>query len=330
MTRLRWGVLSTAKIARSELLPAMQDAHNGIVTAIASRDLDRAQDAARRFGVTHAFGAYEDLLQSDTSDAVYIPLPTSQHVEWSLRAVAAGKHVLCEKPIALQAGEIDQLIAARDRNGKIVSEAFMVYYHPQWHKVRELIESSAIGRLRHVSGVFTYFNTDPDNMRNRLDLGGGALPDIGVYPTVATRISTGREPLKVRATVQRDPQFGTDSYANVTADFGDFDLNFYCSTQMALRQGMLFHGEKGVIEVPAPFNAGNYGHAAVILHDQVRGWAETFRFAGERQYRNMLEIFADVALDGKGAVFSLEDSKANQKLIDAVYRAGEHDGWETV
>ncbi|MDA4845208.1 Gfo/Idh/MocA family protein [Hoeflea poritis] len=326
----RWGVLSTAKIAQTQLLPAMQDARNGIVAAIASRDEARARQLADRFGAPHAFGSYEALLASDTVDGVYIPLPTSDHVAWSLKAAQAGKHVLCEKPIALKAEEIDALIAERDRSGKIISEAFMVCYHPQWHKVRELIASGAIGRLRHVNGVFTYFNTDPENMRNKPELGGGGLPDIGVYPTVATRFSTGLEPQRVRAEVERDPQFGTDIYANVSADFGAFNLDFYCSTQMALRQEMLFHGDKGAIEVTAPFNAGDYGHAVVTLHNQDRSEAQVFRFQGVRQYRDMLETFADVALNAEGALFSLESSKANQKLIDAVYRAGESDAWEAV
>ena len=330
MTMFRWGVLSTANIARNQLLPAMQDARNGVASAIASRDLARARDVADRFGAPHAFGSYEELLASDTVDGVYIPLPTSQHVGWSLKAAQAGKHVLCEKPIALKADEIDALIAERDHSGRIISEAFMVNYHPQWFKVRELVQSGAIGRLRHVSGVFAYFNTDPDNMRNRPELGGGVLPDIGVYPTVATRMTTGSEPLKVRATVERDPRFGTDIYADVTADFGDFNLSFYCSTQMALRQEMLFHGEEGSIEITAPFNAGDYGHAFITLHNQDRSKSEVFRFAGVRQYRDMLEAFADVALSGEGELFSLESSKANQQFIDAVYRAGGHDGWEPV
>ena len=261
MKPFRWGVLSTAKIARIQLLPAMQDATNGAVTAIASRDASRARDLADRFGAAHAFGSYDDLLQSDEVDGVYIPLPTSQHVEWSLKAARAGKHVLCEKPIALKAEQIDDLIAARDREGVIISEAFMVHYHPQWTKVRELIADGAIGRLRHVEGTFCYHNLDPENMRNQVELGGGALPDIGVYPTVTTRLATGAEPLRVQAQVDRDPTFGTDSYANVRADFGTFDLNFYVSTQLALRQHMLFHGEQGYIDVAAPFNAGDYGHA---------------------------------------------------------------------
>ncbi|MBW8302014.1 MAG: Gfo/Idh/MocA family oxidoreductase, partial [Hydrogenophaga sp.] len=182
---LRFGILSTAKIGRDLVVPAMQDAENCVVTAIASRDVSKARAMADRFSVPHAFGSYEEMLASDAIDAVYIPLPTAQHVEWTIRAADAGKHVLCEKPIALKASDIDQLIAARDRNGVLVSEAFMVTYTPVWRKVRALLSEGAIGRLRHVQGVFTYFNRDPGNMRNIPELGGGGLPDIGVYPTIA-------------------------------------------------------------------------------------------------------------------------------------------------
>ncbi|MEO4043824.1 Gfo/Idh/MocA family oxidoreductase [Hoeflea sp. CAU 1731] len=326
----RWGILSTAKIAREQLLPAIQDSDNGVVLAIASRDEARARALADRFGAEHAFGSYQALLDSDFIDGVYIPLPTSQHIEWSLKAAEAGKHVLCEKPIALHADEIDKLVEARDRLGVMISESFMVFYHPQWTKVQNLIADGAIGALRQVQGAFGYYNTDPSNMRNQVALGGGGLPDIGVYPTVTTRIVTGKEPARVRSTVTRDPNFGTDVYANVSADFGDFNLDFYCSTQLALRQHMVFHGEKGVIEVHAPFNAGTYGHAVVTLHNQDHTGAEVFRFPGVQQYRNQVETFVR-AISGSGeALFSLENSKLNQKLIDAIYRAAEHDGWETI
>jgi predicted dehydrogenase len=302
------------------------------VTVIASRDHSRARALADRFGAPYAFASsYQDLLTSPEVDGVYIPLPTSQHIEWSIKAARAGKHVLCEKPIAFNAAEIAPLIEARDAsNGVLVCEAFMVTYHPQWLKVRDLIANGAIGRLRHVQGAFSYHNTDPENMRNQPELGGGGLPDIGVYPTVSTRFSSGCEPLRVQATVERDPEFGTDRYASVKADFGDFDLSFYCSTQMALRQNMVFHGEDGFIEVAAPFNAGDYGHAAVTLHNRGHDGAETFRFPGIRQYRLQAEAFVRKASGGSDEVFTLEQSVLNQKLIDAVYRAAGHGGWEMV
>lgn len=326
----RWGVLSTAKIGREQLLPAIVESENGILSAIASRDLSKAKALGERFGAHHAFGSYEELLASKEVDGVYIPLPTSQHVEWTAKAIEAGKHVLVEKPLALDAKDIPPLIKLRDAKKVLVCEAFMVVYHPQWIKVRDLIASGAIGRLRHVQGAFSYYNVDPKNMRNQLDLGGGALPDIGVYPTVSTRFSTGKEPLRVQATIERDKTFGTDIYSSIRADFGDFELSFYLSTQMAARQVMVFHGEKGFIEVFAPFNAGLYDHHRIELHNQNHTEAQVFRFPGTQQYRLECEAFVRAARGGKDRVFTLEESVLNQKVIDAIFRAGEKDGWEKV
>ena len=326
----RWGVLSTAKIGREQLLPAIVEAENGVLSAIASRDLAKAKALGDRFGARHAFGSYEELLASNEVDGVYIPLPTSQHVEWTAKAIEAGKHVLVEKPLALDAKDIAPLIKLRAQKKVLVCEAFMVVYHPQWIKVRDLIASGAIGRLRHVQGALSYYNDDPKNMRNKLDLGGGALPDIGVYPPVSTRFSPGKEPLRVQATIERDKTFGTDIYSSIRADFGDFELSFYLSTQMAARQMMVFHGEKGFIELFSPFNAGLYDHHRVELHNQNHTEAQVFRFPGTQQYRLEVETFARAALGGKERVFTLEESVLNQKVIDAIFRAGEKDGWEPV
>ena len=326
----RWGVLSTARIGREQVLPAIADAGNGVLSAVASRDLAKARALADRFGAAHAFGSYEELLASDTVDGVYIPLPTAQHVEWAAKAVEAGKHVLVEKPLALDAKDIAPLIGLRDAGKVLVCEAFMVVYHPQWIKVRELVQSGAIGRLRHVQGAFSYHNVDPDNMRNKLDLGGGALPDIGVYPTVSTRFVTDREPLRVQAAVERDEKFGTDIYSSVRADFGGFELSFYVSTQMAARQAMVFHGDEGFIEVASPFNAGLYDDQRVTLHSQNHSQAQVFRFPGASQYRLQVEAFARAAQGSGERVFTLEESVKNQRVVDAIFRAGEKDGWETV
>ncbi|MFT5047868.1 MAG: putative dehydrogenase, partial [Porticoccaceae bacterium] len=191
---LKFGILSTAKIALEHLIPAIQQADNAQLVGIASRDLNKATKMAERFNVPHAFGSYEAMLDSPEIEAVYIPLPTAQHVEWSLKAIQAGKHVLVEKPLALKASDITKLIKARDKAGVIVSEAFMVTYHPQWSKVKELLKKKAIGTLRRIESSFTYYNVDANNMRNIAELGGGALPDIGVYPTVCARFATGLEP----------------------------------------------------------------------------------------------------------------------------------------
>nr|WP_325263846.1 Gfo/Idh/MocA family oxidoreductase [uncultured Rhizobium sp.] len=327
---LRFGILSTAKIGRDTVVPALLDAENCVVSAVASRDIAKARAFADRFGVPHAFGSYDEMLASDMIDAVYIPLPTSQHVEWSIKAAEAGKHVLCEKPIALKASEIERLIAARDDNGVLISEAFMVTYAPVWHKVRELLKEGAIGDLKHVQGAFSYFNRDPDNMRNIPELGGGALPDIGVYPTIATRFVTGKEPVRVQAKVERDPDFGTDIYASVKAAFETFEMSFYISTQMVSRQLMVFHGTEGTIEVKSPFNADRWGAEEIELTNQKHNVSQIFRFPDSRQYRRQAEAFAKAAMGEAADIVTLENSLLNQRFIDAIYRAGETDGWETV
>ena len=327
---LRFGILSTAKIGRELVIPAIQDAENCVVTAIASRDLGRARELADRFSVEHAFGSYEEMLSSDLIDAVYIPLPTSQHVEWTIKAADAGKHVLCEKPIALQSHEIDTIIAARDRNKVLITEAFMVTYAPVWLKVKELLAQGAIGKLKHVQGVFTYFNKDPQNMRNIAALGGGGLPDIGVYPTITTRFSTGQEPRRVMATTEFDPQFGTDVYSSVRADFGDFELSFYISTQLANRQLMVFHGSEGYIEVKSPFNANRWGAEELEVTNQSHNQSRILRFPDSRQYKCEVEAFTRAVQGQPADIVPLESSLNNQRFIDAIYRASQKEGWETV
>ncbi|MCP1198930.1 Gfo/Idh/MocA family protein [Notoacmeibacter sp. MSK16QG-6] len=328
---LRWGVLSTAKIGREHVIPAICAADDNVLSAVASRDAEAARTLADRFGAPHAFSSYEALLDSDQVDAVYIPLPTAMHVEWAEKSARAGKHVLCEKPIALKASEIDRLIATRDETGVLISEAFMVTYHPQWHKVRELIEGGAIGTLRQVDAAFTYFNRDAGNMRNVPELGGGVIPDIAVYPTVTTRFATGKEPQRISATVDFDPGFGTDRYASVRADYGSFEQSFYISTQMAQRQTIAFHGDKGFIELTAPWNSNLYEGDEVRLHNQDHRKTDIFRYTGIDQYRLEIEAFGKAIETGeREPIFSLEDSVKNQRVIDAIYRAGEEGGWVEV
>lgn len=319
---IKFGILSTARIAEQQLIPAIQQASNAQLVAIASRDLKKARKLADRFNVPIAFGSYDALLESDEIDAIYIPLPTSQHVEWTHKAIKAGKHVLCEKPLSLKASEITRLISARDKASVVVSEAFMITYHPQWIKVKDLIAKGAIGQLRRVDGSFSYFNRDSSNMRNRPELGGGALPDIGVYPIVGARFATGAEPESVTASVEFDPDFKTDRYAQANVQFAEFDMSFYVATQLANRQTMVFHGEKGFIELNAPFNSNLYEGDEVRLHNAAHNDTRVFRFTGLNQYRCQVEAFAKAASTGKTKVFSLEDSVNNQKVIDAIYKAG--------
>ncbi|GLQ17800.1 Gfo/Idh/MocA family protein [Maritalea porphyrae] len=327
---LRWGILGTAKIARERLVPAIHAASNASLMGIASRSQQSADAFAKTHGIPLAFPTYEAMLESDQIDAIYIPLPTSAHVEWTKKVLDAGKHVLCEKPIALEAAQINQLISARDESGKVAAEAFMVTYHPQWHKVRDLIADGAIGKLRHIQGSFTYFNRDPNNMRNKPELGGGGLLDIGVYPTVTSRFVTGQEPTQAYAKVERDPEFGTDIFANCQYQFDGFDMSFYCSTQLAARQSMVFHGEKGYIEVSAPFNAEIFDAVTVTLSNQGHNEAQSWSFSAAQQYTLQVEAFGQKVAGDPVDLFTLESSKRNQAAIDALFASGESGNWETV
>jgi len=326
----RFGILSTATIGIEHLIPAMLEADNCVVTAIASRDAKKARKVAKRFGVPLSFGSYEELLASDEIDGVYIPLPTSQHVDWTMKAIEAGKHVLCEKPISLKAEQIKPLIKARNKHKVLVSEAFMVTYHPQWLKVRELIKKGSIGKLRQVQASFAYHNLDAKNMRNRVELGGGALPDIGVYPIVATRFATGAEPQKVLASVEFDKKFKTDCFASAQVKFKTFDMSFYVSTQMALRQSILFHGDKGFIELNAPFNSNLYEGSEVRLHNVDHSEDRVYRYTGINQYQYQVEAFARAVAGRKQELFSLESSHANQRVIDAIYESAKKSDWAKV
>lgn len=319
---LKFGIMSTAKIGYEQVVPAIQQASNAKLVAVASRDGKRAKSMAETFNAPLAYDSYEALLESSEFDAVYIPLPTSQHIEWTHKAIKAGKHVLCEKPISLKASEINKLVKARDTAGVVVSEAFMVTYHPQWLKVKELLAKGAIGTLHKIESSFAYFNKDPKNMRNRPELGGGALPDIGVYPTVCARFATGLEPISVSGRVEFDPVFKTDWYASATLEFPDIEMTFYVSTQMANRQTMVFHGDKGFIEITAPFNSNLYEGDEVRVHNAKHSDTRVYRFTGVNQYRFEIEAFARAVSGKKQPYFTLEDSIKNQKVIDAIYKAG--------
>jgi predicted dehydrogenase len=331
---LKWGILSTAKIGVKDVIPAIFRSENSVVEAVASRDLTRAQNVADQFGIPQAFGSYDELLACDDIDAVYIPLVTSEHAEWTINAANAGKHVLCEKPMALKADDIHAIILAADRNKVVVSEAVMITYHPQWLKVRELIASGAIGELTHVQSAFTYFNDDASNMRNIPELGGGALLDIGIYPIAATRFATGKEPHRAMSEIKFDETFGTDTYSSSRIDFGDFELSMYVSTQMAHRQSIVFHGDKGWIELSAPFNAGKYDADCVTLHNAAHNKVETFRFIDINQYTEQVDAFTrmvvnEVQPDGI-EVLSLESSYNNQKVIDTLFTASIIETWTQV
>lgn len=326
----RFGILSTAKIAREHLIPAMLQSETAIVAGIAARERTRAEAVATQFQIPMVFDSYDALLASDDIDGVYIPIHNTAHVEWSIRAAQAGKHVLCEKPIAMRAADIASLIAAREATGKLISEAFMVTHHPQWHKVRDLLANGAVGQLRHVQASFSFFNDDADNTRNKTETGGGAIPDIGVYPMITTRFATGAEPKRVRSQIEFDPASNVDVFANVTAEFEGFSQNFYVSTRLALQQSISFHGDKGRIWLAAPFNAGLFDADKVFWYRDADQATTEFKFRGVNQYASQIDAFTAACADRSKPHVTLENSLANQTAIDAIYAANASGGWADV
>jgi len=329
-TQIRWGVLGAARIATTRMIPAIHMAQNNRLTAIASRSKEKASQLAQDYALESSFSNYDALLASDAIDAVYIPLPTGMHTEWVLKALSAGKHVLCEKPIGMSSGDIDQIIDAQKSTTLLVAEAFMVAHHPQWKKVRDLIENMAIGRLRYIEGSFSYFNKDPDSCKNKPELGGGGLRDIGVYPLLCARLATGQDPLRAKAAIDWDPSFKIDRFAKCELDFNEFTLDFYCATQLCKRQSMTFHGEKGWIRVPVPFNAQEWGAARVELCQGDPTRLDTFEWPSENHYALQVENFASSVLTQTPFAMSLENSRTNQSIIDALFESDNIGQWVTL
>lgn len=316
--RVRWGVLGAAKIAREWVVPAIHNSGRGVLAAVASRQPTRALGLAEPYGQVAIHDSYEALLADPGVDAVYVPLPNGQHVEWTAKCLEAGKHVLCEKPIALHAADIEGLIALRDRTGLVAAEAFMMVHHPQWQRARALVSGGAIGRLAQVQAAFSFFNDDPGNIRNLPELGGGALRDIGVYPTISIRLVTGAEPTAARAVV--DWHRGIDATARVALDFPEFGADFYVSMRMAPRQSITFHGDEGWLTLHAPWNPDAYGDAVLELR-RPDGRLEIDRFPRSDHYRAQIDAFNASVLDGAAYPCPLEFSRGNQAAIDMIYAA---------
>ena len=322
MKKIRWGVLGVANIAVKKVIPAMQRGSLSEIAAIASRDHEKAQRAARELGIAKAFGSYEDLLADPEVDAIYNPLPNHLHVPWSIRAAGAGKHVLCEKPIALSAAEAGELIAARDRARVKIGEAFMVRTHPQWLRTRELAQNGSIGELRVVTGFFSYMNRDAANVRNRADWGGGGLLDIGCYPVNLSRMLFGCEPQRVFGLIDRDPDFHVDRLTSAILEFPSGQGSFTCSTQLTPYQTMEIFGTRGRIRVEIPFNAPPDRPTRIFVDDRVE------EFPVCDQYTIQGDLFSRAILDDGPVPVPLEDALNNMKAIDAIFRSAETGCWE--
>lgn len=331
MRKVRWGVLGAARIAINRVIPAMQLGQYSEVVAIASRDRARAEATATQLDVPKAFGSYEEMLADPEIDAIYNPLPNHLHVPWSIKAMEARKHVLCEKPIALNADEARTLVPVQDRAGVKIGEAFMVRTHPQWLRAKELIDKGRIGELRAVVGVFSYFNRDAKNVRNKPEWGGGGLMDIGCYPITTSRFMFGAEPLRVSGVLERDPEFGVDRLASAILEFSGGQTVFTCSTQMVPYQRMQFLGTKGRIEIEIPFNAPPNKATRIFVDDgsDVGGAGikvETIPACD--QYTIQGDVFSKAILENAQVPVPLEDAIANMAVIDAVFRAAESGQWE--
>ncbi|HYD99857.1 MAG TPA: Gfo/Idh/MocA family oxidoreductase [Alphaproteobacteria bacterium] len=334
MQPVRWGILGTARIATEKVIPGLRRTETAEVVAIASRGAAKAEAAARRLGIPAAHASYEALLADPAVEAVYIPLPNEQHVPWAIRAAEAGKHVLCEKPLALTAAEAGSLIAARDRTGMLILEAFMVRQHPQWLRVRELVRGGRIGRLHAIACAFGYHNDDPDDIRNSLRHGGGALYDIGCYPVMLSRWLFGAEPARVAALVERDPAGGTDILTSALMAFpGGGQASFTVSTRMVPYQRLQLFGSAGRIELLIPFNAPPDRPCRILIdeggaHGDASAVAEDLPVAD--QYALQGAEFARLLRSGAPPDYPLEDAVATLRVIEAIFRAGADGRWVEV
>jgi predicted dehydrogenase len=328
-----WGVISPAKIGVEKVIPAMQKGAISRIDAVASRDLSRAKATAAKLGIGKAYGSYEELLADPAIEAIYNPLPNELHVPWTIKALEAGKHVLCEKPIALDAAEAKQLIAARDKSGKLVAEAFMVRFHPQWRRAREIVRSGEIGDPKAIHTLFSYYLLDPTNIRN-IPPGGGGIYDIGCYCVISGRYLFGAEPLRVVSTLDRDPKMGTDRLASALVEFpGARHLLFTCATQLSAMQRVTVVGDKGRVEIQIPFNAPPDRKTRIFFDsgvDLFGGGARVEEFDICDQYTLQGDAFSRAVLGEEKLEHPIEDAIAQMKVIDALFRSSQSGKWETV
>ncbi len=328
--KIRWGIISTAKIGVEKVIPGMQRSKRGTVEAIASRNEANAKEVAARLGIPKAYGSYEALLADPQIDAVYNPLPNNLHIDWTIDALQAGKHVLCEKPLGMDAADAERLSAVSGKHH--VMEAFMVRFHPQWLRARELLRSGRIGALKAVQVFFSYDNRDPQNIRNIPETGGGALMDIGCYGVVAGRFAFEAEPKRVIALIDRDPGFKTDRLSSVIADFGEGrQLNFIVSTQLGAHQRATLAGEKGRIEIVIPFNAPQMEATRILIDDGSKlGGASSVEetFPPVDQYAEEADAFARAVLGETPLPYGVEDGVKNMKILDAIFRSEKSGCWE--
>lgn len=329
MKKIRWGILSTAKIGREKVIPAMQLSPLCDIAAIASRDIESAKTAATALQIAKAYGSYEALLNDAAIDAVYIPLPNDMHAEWAIKAIAAGKHVLCEKPIALSAVQAANLLEVSKQHPHIkIMEAFMYRFHPQWTHVKKLVKDGVIGELKTIQSFFSYYNIDPNNIRNKKNAGGGGLMDIGCYCISISRYIFGKEPESVFGSVHFDNNSHTDNYTSGILNFSTGTASFTCSTQLAPYQRVNILGTEARIEIEIPFNAPPDKPSRMWLHKKNN--TEEISFEAVDQYTLQGSLFSLSILNNTEVPTPLTDAVNNMKVIDAVFKSGEEGKWITL
>lgn len=333
MKNVSWGVLSTAKIGLDRVIAPMQRASNLSIDAIASRDLTKAKAVAAQFGIAKTYGSYDELLNDPAIEAVYVPLPNKLHVEWAERAALAGKHVLVEKPAAMNADEAKRLIAARDRSGKLIIEGFMVRYAAPWIEILKLIASGRIGAVNGVQAHATYLNVDPNNIRNLVDMGGGALMDIGCYVILFARMVFGSEPNRIVSLIDRDPVMKTDRRSSMILDFPQGQATLFVSTQLARAQRVRIFGTKGSIEVEIPINIPDDRPTRITIddgRDSIGSGAEILEFPQANFFTLQGEAVSRMIRGQSPIAMTLEDSIANMRVIDAALKSERSGRWENV
>ena len=325
--KVTWGVLGAAKIALKQVIPAMQGSEYAQIVAIASRDLRKAEAAAKELGIAAAYGSYEELLADATINAIYNPLPNHLHVPWSIKALEAGKHVLCEKPIALSAAEAEQLLAASQQYPHLkIMEAFMYRLHPQWRRAKELVADGKIGTLKTIQSFFSYSNADPQDIRNRADFGGGGLMDIGCYCISLSRFLFGAEPERVCGLVEYDPQLKIDRLSSAMLDFGSGTATFTCSTQLTPYQRVNLFGTSGRIEIEIPFNAPpdrpcRMWHTNVGPDGDDR--CEEILLEVCNQYEIQGNLFSRAVLEDLPVPTPFEDAIQNMRVIERIKQSAQ-------
>lgn len=330
--KLNWGILGAAKIALEKVIPAMKHHNDFQVMGIASRNEEKAKSAAEKLGIPKYYGSYEALLADPEIHVIYNPLPNHLHLEWTLKCMKAGKHVLCEKPIALKAEDVQQLIEARDKFGVKAGEAFMVKSHPQWLKAKEIIQKGELGKVKAIQGFFSYYNVNPDNIRNIKESGGGAIWDIGCYPVTTSRFVLDEEPQKVIAEMEFDKNFGTDILTSVIMKFPSAQVTFTVSTQLAPYQRMRIFGDKKELEISIPFNAPDNRPCEIKINpgDIFQEKTEVVQFDTCNQYTIQAEAFSRAILDNKEVPVSLEDALQNTRVLEAIFLSANEGRWVEV